>query len=102
MMVRLIKYFAAIIFIILFTSSSFPQNTENVNTEFKLAVNLYDALQYNDALKIFNRIASTEKINSKTTVSYIFKAKTLLKLDRFEEAKQTLIKMIELFPSKQV
>jgi len=101
MMVRLIKYFAAIIFIILFTSSSFPQNTENVNTEFKLAVNLYDALQYNDALKIFNRIASTEKINSKTTVSYIFKAKTLLKLDRFEEAKQTLIKMIELFPQSK-
>lgn len=101
MMDRLTKCFTAVIFITLFSSTLFSQDVENINTEFKLAVNLYDALQYADALKIFNRISSTEKLNSKTTASYIFKAKTLLKLDRFDEAKQTVNKMIELFPSSK-
>ncbi len=101
MMVKFKKSLLVFLLLSLFSTVLFSQNAENINTEFKLGVNLYDALQYNDALKIFDRITSYESKNSKTTAAYLFKAKTLLKLERMSEAKETINQLISYYPSSK-
>ncbi len=83
----------------LFLSISFSQIISNENTDlkFKQAVNLYDALQYQQALNTFNSIIEAP-VNSKTTISYLFKGKTLIKLSRYSEATDVLSKFIKQFP----
>lgn len=66
--------------------------------EFKIGINLYETLQYEEALKIFNKIASQEEFTSVSTLSLLFKGKTLLELKRYDEAESELLKFIELYP----
>ncbi|MBZ0200633.1 MAG: ABC transporter substrate-binding protein [Ignavibacteriaceae bacterium] len=98
MMVKL-KYFLIVSLLLLLSTATFSQNAENINTEFKLAVNLYDAFQYKDALKIFDRITSYESKNSKTTAAYLFKAKTMVKLERLPEAIETINRLMSVYPA---
>ena len=79
----------AILFLLFFCSLSKAQNNDDVNQEFKLALNFYNTQNYNDALQLFDRIINDE-LNSRTTVAFLFKGKTLLKLNRQDEAISTL------------
>ena len=74
------------------------QNDDAVR-EFQVGLNLFDTQNYNDALQIFNQILENGELNSRTTVSYLFKGKTLLKLNRLDEAIQTLNQCINSYPN---
>ncbi len=89
-----------LLFILLLVSVSFSQeeSNENIDLKFKQAMNLYDALQYQQALNIFNSILE-QPVNSKTTISYLFKGKALVKLSMFNEASKVLYDFIKQFPS---
>ena len=87
-----------LLFILILLSVSFAQEefNENINLKFKQAINLYDALQYQRALKIFNSILE-QPFNSETTISYLFKGKALIKLSMFYEASKILNEFIQKF-----
>jgi tetratricopeptide (TPR) repeat protein len=74
------------------------QNDDAVR-EFNIGLNLFDTQSYNDALQIFNQILENGGLNSRTTVAYLFKGKTLLKLNRLDEAIQTLNQFIDSYPN---
>jgi branched-chain amino acid transport system substrate-binding protein len=86
-----------ILFLLFFCSLSKAQS-DDVNQEFRLALNFYNTRNYNDALQLFDRIISTE-LNSRTTVAFLFKGKTLLKLDRQDEAISTLNQFLNIYPN---
>ena len=87
-----------ILFLLFFCSLSKAQNNDDVNQEFKLALNFYNTRNYNDALQLFDRIIKDE-LNSRTTVAFLFKGKTLLKLDRQDEAISTLNQFLNIYPN---
>ncbi len=88
-----------LLFILILLSVSFAQeeSNENINLKFKQAINLYDALQYQQALNIFNSILE-QPVNSKTTISYLFKGKALIKLSMFNEASKVLYEFMKQYP----
>ena len=64
--------------ILLLTQKSFSQvdeKQEKINSEFNVAVNLFEKGQYEDAAVIFNRIVSLYEPNAKTTASIFFLCK---------------------------
>ena len=86
-------------FLLFFCPFSIAQNNVE-EQQFRLALNFYDTHNYNDALQLFNRILDSE-FNSRTTVSYLFKGKTLLKLNRPDEAINTLDRFISIYPTSE-
>ena len=88
--------FLIILSLLFFCSVSKAQN-DDVNQEFKLALNFYDTQNYYDALRLFNRIISDE-LNSRTTAAFLFKGKTLLKLNRQEDAISSLNQFLSYYP----
>ena len=86
-----------ILFLLFLCSVSKAQN-DDVNEEFKIALNFYNTQNYNDALQLFDRIINDD-LNSRTTVAFLFKGKTLLKLNRQDEAITTLNKFLNIYPS---
>ena len=92
------KRLLIILFFIFFCGIINAQNDDAVR-EFQIGLNLYDTQNYNDALQIFNQILGNGELNSRTTVSYLFKGKTLLKLSRLDEAIQTLNQFINSYPN---
>ncbi len=87
-----------IFFLFLFCSLLSAQN-DNVIQEFKIAINFYDTQNYLDALNLFDRILNSGDLNSRTTAAFLFKGKTLLKLNQQEKAITTLNQFLELYPN---
>ncbi len=90
----MVKYF---LFILIFMVISHPvvsAQTEidsgKVNAEFRLALDLYKSNEFNEAWKIFNKISYNYQFNPKTTISYIFNAKCLIRLDKYDSAATVL------------
>lgn len=88
--------FLIILSLLFFCSVSKAQN-DDVDQEFKLALNFYNTQNYYDALRLFNRIISDE-LNSRTTAAFLFKGKTLLKLNRQEDAISSLNQFLNYYP----
>ena len=88
-----------LLFLLLSLSISFAQDNSNqsIDFKFKQAVNLFDALQYQRSLNIFESILE-KPMNSKTTISFLFKGKALIKLARYNEASEELSQFIKRFP----
>ncbi|GAB4291286.1 MAG: hypothetical protein Kow0098_10420 [Ignavibacteriaceae bacterium] len=72
-----------------------------VNSEFNLAVNLYDSGQLNDAAVIFRKIAFDFKFNSKTTASIIFLARTAFLQNSLKQADQIIDNFLKNFPGSK-
>ena len=70
----------------------------NIDSQFKLAVDLYQSGEYNDALPIFEKIATQLPYNSKTTIAYLFTGKTYLGMNELGPAKKYLQEFLEKFP----
>ena len=94
-----IKIFT-IFFLLFLCSLSKAQNNDDVNQEFKLALNFYSTQNYNDALQLFDRIIKDEQ-NPRTTVAFLFKGKTLLNLNRQDEAISTLNQFLNIYPNSE-
>ncbi|MFO7445428.1 MAG: ABC transporter substrate-binding protein [Ignavibacteriaceae bacterium] len=83
-------------FLFLFVFIS-PQLKADEDTEFQLALRLYENLQYAEALPKFENLVKQE-FHSRTTASYVFYGKTLLHLGKPVEAENNLEKFLELYP----
>lgn len=96
------KISSLLIFLLLFITldarAQVNKDTTNADTEFKLALDLYNSSQYNEALTIFNRIINNYDYNSKTTISYIFAGKSYLGKNDYSDAEKVLTEFISLFP----
>ena len=90
----MVKYFLFITFFITLFHPIVSAQTEidsgKVNAEFRLALDLYNSGQFNEAQIIFNKISYTYNFNSKTTISLIFDAKSLIMLHDYETADSVL------------
>ncbi len=73
----------------------------NIDSQFKLAVDLYQSGEYNDALPIFEKIATRAPYNSKTTIAYLFTGKTYLGMNELGPAKKYLQEFLEKFPESR-
>ena len=86
----MVKYILIVsVFIISFYPAVNAQtevDSGKVNAEFRLALDLYKSQQYNEAQQIFNKIIHNYNFNPKTTISYIFDAKSLRNLKLNETA----------------
>ncbi len=90
----MVKYFLFITYFITLLQPIVSAQTEidsgKVNAEFRLALDLYNSGQFNEAQIIFNKISYTNNFNSKTTISLIFDAKSLIMLHDYETADSVL------------
>lgn len=94
----------AMVFLLLFFCSSIKaQNEEGKKSdkEFKLALNFYDTKNYNDALQLFDRLIKNRGQNSKTTIAFLFKGKTLHQLKKYDEAIITLNQFLNIYPGSK-
>ena len=89
---------AALFFLI--NEFSFAQQS-GIDNQFKLAVDLYQSGEYNDALPIFEKIALQTPYNSKTTIAYLFTGKTYLMMNEPDKAKKYLQDFLEKFPESR-
>jgi branched-chain amino acid transport system substrate-binding protein len=90
--------------IILFCTGVFAQSirdTENVSVRFNQAVQLYDSSKFEDAFRIFDDIINHNLFNSYTTISYIFEGKSLLNLNKYENGKIILYKLLKKYPDSK-
>ena len=89
----------SVIFILFITSNLSAQQNNNLESQFKLGVELFQSQQYKDALPLFEKIAIQSPFNSKTTIAYLFLGKTYLQLNDLNSAKQYLQGFLEKFPT---
>jgi len=73
-------------------------DTAKINTEFSTALSLYNAGQYAGAQKSFEKIAEASGYNPKTTISFIFNAKSLIQLGQAQAAEKILNIFFDRFP----
>jgi len=95
-MVRKILLLAVIVFT---AGVAFPQvnsNQNEINSEFQIAVNLYDVAQLPDALKIFQWVAD-QPANDKTTAAVLFIANIHLKEKNFFSAEKILNEFLDAY-----
>jgi branched-chain amino acid transport system substrate-binding protein len=87
-----------LLFIIVFSVSfiSFPQKD---NTDFEKGVKYYEERKYYEALALFESVIKKYPENSRTTAAFIFKGKTLLALNKTNEAKTEVIDFLNKYPS---
>ena len=89
----------SVIFILFITSNLSAQQNNNLESQFKLGVELFQSQQYIEALPLFEKIAIQSPFNSKTTIAYLFLGKTYLQLNDLNSAKQYLQGFLEKFPT---
>lgn len=96
---------AAIIFILAAILFPFCMNAQNeidsvrIRNEFYSALDLYNNNKFEESEKIFSQISTVTKFNPSTTISYIFTAKSFLKLGDIEQADKILYSFISKFPN---
>ena len=76
----------------------FAQINENIDNKFNQGIHLFNAADYNGALKIFNEIINTPNFNTQKSIALLFKGKCMLRLNNFSEADSTLLKFLDLYP----
>ncbi len=69
-----------------------------VAAEFNKALDLYNSSQYLQAQQIFDKITFEDNFNSKTTLAYLFDAKSLLAMKKYKDAEKLLSDFIDDYP----
>lgn len=97
------KYkFITFLIVLVLSSISYSQVDQNlINSKFNTAVKLFKKGDYSTALKTFEWIINDNDLNSKTTVSYLFKAKSELRLNKFKSSNTTLSKLLQYYPDSK-
>lgn len=99
-MVRKLSIFLLILLTARIAFSQSPANQNEINSEFEIAVSLFDANQFPEALKIFQWISAQQE-NTKSTVSLLFSAKIFLAQKNFSSAERTLHQFIDSYPNSK-
>lgn len=89
-MVRKLFLFVLILLTARIALPQSPINQNEINSEFGIAVSLFDANQLPEALKIFRWVLKLPE-NSKSTVSSLFSVKILLEQKDFKSAESILL-----------
>ena len=76
-------------------------NGQDIDSEFRTAVDLYSSGDFDQSLPIFSKIIDEYDSNSKTTASIIFKAKIFLNGQKYSDAKKVLTSFIERYPTSR-
>lgn len=76
-------------------------NQIDIDSDFNLAVELYNSGWYDIALVRFEKIIDDYDLNSKTSASYFFKIKILIDQNDYSEARYTISRFIEKFPASK-
>ncbi len=69
-----------------------------IDSQFRLAVSMFNTGDYEQALAIFDKIINENEYNSKTTAAEFFKAKIFFEEENFESAKKVLTGFLEKYP----
>jgi branched-chain amino acid transport system substrate-binding protein len=91
-----------ILFIFLISIAAIiPQNTgDNITNEFQIGISLFQSYQYDEALKVFTRIAE-EDFNPRTTAALLFEGKIDLLQSNEPEALAVFNKLFLKYPSSK-
>lgn len=92
----MLKNILAILLII--SSLCFAQSSSVINDNFNEAIQEYNSGNYDLAYSLFKKIIDSE-FNSKTTIAYIFLAKSDMKLMQFQQADSILTNFLKQFPN---
>lgn len=87
-----LKLLIPVLFLLIFTPlyAQTQTNSADPAKEFEHAVNLYNTSNFAPAQKIFAKIASEDKFNPKTTISFLFDGKSLLALKQYKQCEDVL------------
>lgn len=98
-----IKFFLSVTILITFISFNLTQaqKLNDAESEFKTAVALFNAGEYDKAAAVFNKIINDYNYNSKTTASEFFKAKIFLEQKNYYELQKVLTGFIEKYPQSR-
>ena len=89
------KILLLLLFII---SSAYCQGlNQKVDREFQSAMNFYNSRNYSQAISLFDQIIGENDFNSKTTVSFLFKGKSLLATRQYSDAISTLNQFLNFY-----
>ncbi len=94
------KFKILFIIFLLLSFKSFSQtlsDTAKISSEFNEALNLYNSFRFDEAQKIFDKIAAKYEYNPQTTIAYLFAGKSLFKLKKYDEAEKTLKKFLSKY-----
>lgn len=97
-------YLFLFITIFLFSQEIFSQVDEKqeiINSEFNVALSLFEKKQYDDAAVIFSRIASIYEPNSKTTASFLFLSKIEFEEENYISALTLVKKFLNDYPDSK-
>lgn len=86
------------LFIISFFSNAQTYSDGTINSQFRLALSMYNTGDFNQALAIFDKIINDNDYNTKTTAAEFFKAKIFFAEKNFENAKKVLMGFLEKYP----
>ncbi len=92
-----------IIFLLAYFSAfgQHPSDSSIADTVFIHALELYNSGNYKEAQPLFNGLIANYELNDKTTIAYIFDAKSFIQLKLFSEARQALQKFLSEFPGSK-
>lgn len=99
-MVRKLFLFVLILLTARIAFPQSPANQNEINSEFEIAVSLFEANQYPEAHRIFQWVAAQPE-NSKTTVSILFSAKILVGQKEFSSAEKILLDFFKLYSASK-
>lgn len=93
------------IFILIFVTTNFifsqNDNSQQIESEFSLALSLFNSGQFNEAEKIFSWITEQPSIYKETTTSYLFISKCKIKTFNYTAAEEILKKFRIEFPTSK-
>ncbi|HKI77617.1 MAG TPA: ABC transporter substrate-binding protein [Ignavibacteriaceae bacterium] len=69
----------------------------NIEREFQVALSFYNSENFNEALRLFDRIIDSPEYNNKITPSFLFKGKILLKQGKYSDAMNTLNQFLNIY-----
>lgn len=96
------NYLLSLIVVCLFSISLIAQSENaEINSQFELAVKLFNSGKFEEAQSIFKKIITGYHYNSKTTASHFFIAKIYLEREEFAEARESLLRFYELYPESR-
>jgi branched-chain amino acid transport system substrate-binding protein len=92
--IKSVTQLTSVLMLVILTGFISPLIPASDNPEFDIALKLYENLQFEEALKKFEKLASTADDTQKE-LSSIFCAKSLIKLNRFDKAAEYLDKFLK-------
>jgi len=89
-------------FLFLLIAQIYPQDSVSAKneSEFRHAVDLYQSHQYEQALKIFEKMTEGKNKDGNASASFLFKGKILAETKKYSEAENVLYEFLQQYPSR--